>query len=210
MGLTKPGGTMPKNYCYIRVSTSRQDYQNQRYGLLEFANKKGLKVDEWIEETTSGTKKVSERNLGKLIEKMQKDDVLIVTELSRIGRSLFDIMATLNVLMEKGVKVYSVKENYELGDNINSKVLSFAFGLSAEIERSLISARTKEALAKRKASGKSLGRPKGYQLEKVKLSEYEDKIKELIRYKVSYRAIARMFDCSHTTVAHFVRTRCAD
>lgn len=97
----------------------------------------------------SGTKKVSDRSLGKLIEKMKKNDVLIITELSRIGRSLFDIMATLNILMEKGVKVYSVKENYELGDNINSKVLSFAFGLSAEIERSLISARTKKALAKR-------------------------------------------------------------
>ena len=210
MGLTKPGGTMPKNYCYIRVSTSRQDYKNQRYSLLEFADKKGFKVNEWIEETTSGTRKVSDRSLGKLIEKMQKDDVLIVTELSRIGRSLFDIMATLNVLMEKGVRVFSVKENYELGDNINSKVLSFAFGLSAEIERSLISARTKEALEKRKAAGKPLGRPKGYQLEQVKLSEYEDRIKELISYKVSYRAIARMFGCSHTTVAHFVKTRCLD
>lgn len=199
---------MPKNYCYIRVSTSRQDYKNQRYGLLEFADKKGIKIDQWIEETISGTKRVSERSLGKLIDKMQRGDLLVVTELSRIGRSLFDIMATLNIMMEKGVKVISVKENYELGDNINSKVLSFAFGLSAEIERSLISARTKEALAKRKASGKPLGRPKGYILEKVKLSEYEERIKELIRYKVSYRAIARMFNCSHTTVAHFVKTRC--
>lgn len=198
---------MPKVYCYIRVSTSKQDYQNQRYGLLEFADKKRIKVDEWIEETTSGTKKVSERILGSLIVKMKKDDALLVTELSRIGRSLFDIMATLNILMKKGVKVFSVKENYELGDNINSKVLSFAFGLSAEIERSLISSRTKEALAKRKASGKSLGRPRGYQLEKVKLSEYEDRIKELIRYKVSYRAIGRMLNCSHTTVAHFIKTR---
>jgi DNA invertase Pin-like site-specific DNA recombinase len=190
------------------VSTSRQDYKNQRYGLLEFADKKGIKIDQWIEETISGTKRVSERSLGKLIDKMQRGDLLVVTELSRIGRSLFDIMATLNIMMEKGVKVISVKENYELGDNINSKVLSFAFGLSAEIERSLISARTKEALAKRKASGKPLGRPKGYILEKVKLSEYEERIKELIRYKVSYRAIARMFNCSHTTVAHFVKTRC--
>ena len=201
---------MPKNYCYIRVSTSQQDYQNQRYGLLEFADKKGIKIDEWVEETISGTKKVFDRSLGKLIGKMQKGDVLIVTELSRIGRSLFDIMATLNTLMELDVKVYTVKEGYELGNDISSKVLAFAFSLSAEIERSLISARTKEALSKRKATGKPLGRPKGYQLEKVKLSEYEDRIKELIRYEVSYRAIARMFGCSHTTVAHFVRTRCLD
>ena len=195
-------------YAYIRVSCkSKQDYNNQKYGILKYADEKKFVITEWIQESVSGTKRVNERQLGELIDKVNIDDVILVSEISRIGRSLFDIMSTLNLLMTKGVRVYSVKEGYELGDNISSKVLAFAFSLSAEIERNLISSRTREALAKRKAEGKSLGRPKGYRLDKVKLSEHEDKIKELIRYGVSYRSIGRMLECHHSTVAHYVKKR---
>ena len=198
---------MPKIHAYIRTSTNKQDYTNQRFGILEFADRKGLKIDHWEEETVSGTKKVTERNLGQLICNMNKSDILIITELSRIGRSLYDIMGTLNNLIEKGVKVYSIKENYELGDNLNSKVLSFAFGLSAELERSLLSSRVKESLARRKASGKKLGRPKGFKLERTKLTNHSDEIRTLLKHGVSYRAISRMFKCHHSTVSHFVKTR---
>src|ERR687895_2601051 len=133
-------------YGYIRVSTDKQTTENQRFEILKFADEKKLRVDRWIEETISATKKLSHRKLGHLLDAMQEDDVLIVTELSRLGRSLMEVMSILHTLMEKEVKVFTTKERYELGNNISSKVLAFAFSLSAEIERSMISSRTKEAL----------------------------------------------------------------
>jgi putative DNA-invertase from lambdoid prophage Rac len=162
MGFLSRGTKNPTVYGYIRVSTDKQTTENQRFEILKFAHEKNLHVDSWIEETVSGTKKVEERKLGTLINRMQKDDVLLLTELSRLGRSLMEVMSVLHILMGKGVKVYTVKERYELGNNINSKVLAFAFSLSAEIERSMISSRTIEALARMKSEGRKLGRPKGH------------------------------------------------
>ena len=147
-------------YSYIRVSTDKQTTQNQKFEIANFARNKGMRVDEWIVETASGIKKACDRKLGSLLGTVKKGDVILVSELSRLGRNLMQIMGTLNFCMESGVKIIAVKENYELGDNINSKVLAFAFGLSAEIERNLISMRTKEALARRRAEGFALGRPK--------------------------------------------------
>ncbi len=195
------------NYAYIRVSTDKQTIENQKYEILKFVNQKNIPIENWVEETVSGTVNSKDRKLGEVITKLQKGDVLIVTELSRLGRSLLDVMTILNSLMKKEVKVFSIKENYELGNNISSKVLAFAFSLSAEIERQLISQRTKEALQRRKSEGKPLGRPFGYKLDKVKLSGQEGKIKELLKYGVSNRAISRMYNVSHNTVAHFVRSR---
>jgi len=136
-------------YGYIRVSTDKQITENQRFDILKFADEKKLSIDRWIEETVSSTKKLSVRKLGALIERMHQDDILIVSELSRLGRSLLEVMSILHTLMEKEVKVFTTKERYELGNNISSKVLAFAFSLSAEIERSMISSRTKEALARK-------------------------------------------------------------
>ena len=123
-------------YGYIRVSTDKQTIENQRFEILKFTDEKKLAIDKWIQETVSGTKKIAERKLGTLINSMEAGDVLVVTELSRLGRSLMEVMSILHLLMERHVKVYTVKERYELGNNINSKVLAFAFSLSAEIERS--------------------------------------------------------------------------
>lgn len=149
-------------YAYIRVSTDKQDGANQKLGIEELCKRKGFCIDEYIDdEGVSGTKEPDKRQLGKLLDKLQKDDILIASELSRLGRSLFMIMRILEHCMNVGVKLYTVKDGYELGDNIQSKVLAFAFGLSAEIERNLISQRTKEALERRKADGKHLGRNKG-------------------------------------------------
>src|SRR3712207_4330050 len=120
-------------YGYIRVSTDKQTTENQRFEILKFADEKKLRVDRWIEETISATKHLSHRKLGRLLETMQADDILIVTELSRLGRSLLEVMSILHTLMEKDVKVFTTKERYELGNNISSKVLAFAFSLSAEI-----------------------------------------------------------------------------
>jgi DNA invertase Pin-like site-specific DNA recombinase len=163
-------------YGYIRVSTDKQTTENQRFEILKYADKKKLNIDRWMEETVSSTRKLSQRKLGALLTEMKKDDVLLVSELSRLGRSLMEVMSILHTLMEKNVKVLTTKERYELGNNINSKVLAFAFSLSAEIERSMISSRTKEALARKKSEGKKLGRPKGKLSSVTKLSGKDDLI----------------------------------
>jgi DNA invertase Pin-like site-specific DNA recombinase len=133
-------------YGYIRVSTDKQTVENQRFEINRFCEYNHLTVDGWIEETISGTKSYTKRKLGKLLEHIVKGDLIICSELSRLGRNLFMIMEILNIIMTKEAKVWTVKDNYRLGDDIQSKVLAFAFGLSAEIERNLISQRTKEFL----------------------------------------------------------------
>ena len=148
-------------YGYIRVSSDKQTVENQRFEINKFCDKQKIEINGWIEETISGTKAYNKRELGKLLKKVQKDDIIICSELSRLGRNLFMIMEILNICMTKECRVWTIKDNYRLGDDIQSKVLAFAFGLSAEIERNLISQRTKEALARKKAEGAILGRPKG-------------------------------------------------
>jgi len=194
-------------YGYIRVSTDRQTVENQRFEINQFCEKQQLVVNKWIEETISGTKEVQERQLGKLLKKMKKGDVLICSELSRLGRNLLMIMGVLNECMNRNIQVWTIKDNYRLGSDINSKVLAFAFGLSAEIERNLISQRTKEALARKKAEGVVLGRPKGSKSAKTKLTGQEKKIKELLEKKVSYSAIGRILGVHRLTVSTFVKER---
>lgn len=191
-------------YGYIRVSSDKQTTENQRFEIENFSKLKDLPVDEWIEETISATKKLSDRKFGQLLIRMQKNDILIVTELSRLGRNLMQIMSILHTCMEKDIMVFTIKENYELGNNINSKVLAFAFGLSAEIERNLISQRTKEALARKKAEGVILGRPKGSKSKIVKLTGREKEIKELLDKKISKSAIGRILGVHRLTVSSFL------
>lgn len=194
-------------YGYIRVSTDKQTTENQRFEILKFADAKKLSMDRWIGETISATKKLSDRKLGALIERMHEDDILIVTELSRLGRSLLEVMSILHTLMEKDVKVFTTKEHYELGNNISSKVLAFAFSLSAEIERSMISSRTKEALARKKSEGKRLGRPKGKLSTTTKLTGKDDLIREYLEKKIPQSVIARLLNVHRLTVRHYIRTR---
>lgn len=194
-------------YAYIRVSRDTQTTENQRFEILKFADLKKFRIDEWVEETVSGTKKVKDRKLGQLIEELTKDDILIVTEMSRLGRSLMEVMSILNSLMEREVRVLTVKEKYELGNNINSKVLAFAFSLSAEIERSLIAQRTKEALARKKDEGMTLGRPKGRLSTMTKLTGKEEQIKELLAKEISFSAIGRILGVNRITVSNFVESR---
>lgn len=192
-------------YGYIRVSTDRQTVENQRYEINQFCEKNIMVVDKWIEETISGSKDVKDRKLGKLLKKMKRDDILICSELSRLGRNLLMIMGILNECMNRDIQVWTIKDNYRLGSDINSKVLAFAFGLSAEIERNLISQRTKEALARKKAEGVILGRPIGRKSSKTKLTGQEKKIKELLAKKVSYSAIGRILNVHRLTVTTFVK-----
>jgi DNA invertase Pin-like site-specific DNA recombinase len=192
-------------YGYIRVSTDKQTVENQRFEINQFCGRSQLIVDKWIEETISGAKNVDDRRLGKLLKKMKKEDILICSELSRLGRNLLMIMGVLNECMNREIQVWTIKDNYRLGSDINSKVLAFAFGLSAEIERNLISQRTKEALARKKAEGVVLGRPKGRKSSKTKLTGQEKKIRELLNKRVSYSAIGRILGVHRLTVTTFVR-----
>src|SRR5919202_5208288 len=194
-------------YGYIRVSTDKQTTENQRFEILKFADEKKLSVNRWIEETISATKKLSDRKLGALIERMHEDDILIMTELSRLGRSLPEVMSLLHTLMEKDVKVFTTKERYELGNNISSKVLAFAFSLSAEIERSMISSRTKEALARKRSEGMRLGRPKGRLSQTTKLTGKDAIIRDYIRRDIPQTVIARLLHVNRTTLRNYIKTR---
>ena len=196
-------------YGYIRVSSDRQTVENQRFEIMNFCERQKLKINDWIEETISGTKNYDKRQLGKLLKKVDKNDIIICSELSRLGRNLFMIMEILNICMNKECRVWTIKDNYRLGDAIQSKVLAFAFGLSAEIERNLISQRTKEALARKKAEGKILGRPKGRRNnpEKYKLSGKETLIIELLKIGTSQRKIAKLCKVDRNTLARFIRLK---
>lgn len=192
-------------YGYIRVSTDKQTVENQRFEIMNFANGTNIKIDKWIEETISGNMAVEKRKLGALLKKLNKVDILISSEISRLGRNLMMIMSILNICMQKGIHVWTIKDNYRLGNDINSKVLAFAFGLSAEIERNLISQRTKEALARKKNEGAVLGRPKGSKSTRTKLSGKEERIKEMLQEGISKSAIARRMKVSRITLLTFIK-----
>lgn len=194
-------------YGYIRVSSDKQTVENQRFEINKFCTSNNLQIDGWIEETISGTKNYNKRQLGVLLNKVAADDIIICSELSRLGRNLFMIMEILNICMSKECRVWTIKDNYRLGEDIQSKVLAFAFGLSAEIERNLISQRTKEALARKKAEGVVLGRPKGQEpkREHYKLAKKEHLVKDLLAEGVSQRQIAKICKVDRNTLARFIR-----
>ncbi|MBW0285990.1 hypothetical protein ATN38_07980 [Rhodococcus sp. FH8] len=187
---------MPRVIAYVRVSTNKQDVENQLSGIRIFAERERIEITETVGETISGYKStLTERKLSEVLEGLERGDMLVVSETSRISRRLLDVQNTIHDLLDRGIGVVAVKENIVFKDDINSKVLAFAFGLSAEIERNLISARTREALARKKAEGMILGRPIGSgKVENLKLYGKDEQILELQLKRVSKSAIARMFD----------------
>ena len=192
-------------YGYVRVSTDKQSTENQRFEIEKFAKAKSMSIEPWLAETISGTTDVAERQLGRLIKQIRKGDILITTELSRLGRNLMQVMSFLHQCMERDIFVITVKERYELGNNINSKILAFAFSLSAEIERNLISQRTKEALARKKKEGTKLGRPKGGKSEQYKLSGKENLIRKLLEEKKTRLYISKKLGVNRQTLRDFMR-----
>lgn len=192
-------------YGYIRVSSDKQTVENQRFEINNFCKRKDMKVNGWIEETISGTKAYNKRKLGALLKHVKKDDIIICSELSRLGRNLFMIMEILNICMNKDCRVWTIKDNYRLGDDIQSKVLAFAFGLSAEIERNLISQRTKEALARLKADGIKLGHPHGYRCRlNPKCTAKHDFIVRELDKGTEKTIIARKLKVSKTTFYRYL------
>lgn len=194
-------------FAYIRVSTDKQTQKTQRLEIEKFATQKKIKIDVWVSEIASGTRSANDRKLGTLLKRMKKGDTLIISEISRLGRNLMQIMSILNLCMTKEISVFTIKEQYELGNNINSQILAFAFGLSAQIERNLISQRTKEGLARKKAEGANLGRAWGSKNNKYKLTGKEQYIKRMLNEGMPKKAICKKLKCSFTTLKeHIART----
>ena len=190
-------------YAYIRVSTEKQTETNQRFEIAQFCKREGLTVDAWITETVSGTAQPEKRKLGELLNRVAAGDTIIATEISRFGRSLYMIMDILHLCMDRGCRIRTIKDGFCLGDDIQSKVLAFAFGLSAEIERNLISMRTKEALALRRAEGIQLGRRKGSCTKlQILIDNRNDVIKKL-KYGQSIIRICRDYGVSRDTFNKF-------
>lgn len=191
--------------AYLRVSTEKQFLANQKEEILRFAEKNELKIDKWYTETVSGSVHSKDRKLSVLLRKLQPGDALVVTEISRLSRTLLEIMTILNLCIKKQVILYCVKEGYVFQNDINSKVLGFAFGLMAEIERNLISMRTKEALARRKQEGVILGRRKGTQPKMDLLNENRAYLMRAIKRGESHVSLAEKFGVSRTTIFRFLR-----
>lgn len=197
-------------YGYIRVSSDKQTVENQRFEISRFCKENNLNIDGWIEETISGTTPYSKRRLGKLLKNIHQGDVIICSEISRLGRSLFMIMDILNHCMQKGCRLWTIKDHYRLGDNIEAKVLAFAFGLSAEIERQLISQRTKEALARKRAEGMHLGRPFGVEpVQMLAPYKHRKRIKKMLAEGYSQRMIARTLHITPQTLKRYLQ-RCEE
>ena len=193
-------------YGYIRVSTNTQTTDNQKFEIEQFAKKQGIRIDKWIEETISSRQELSKRKLGLLIKQIQKGDVLISSELSRLGRDLLQIMGILNHCMNIGADLWTIKDNYRLDAGIQGKILAFAFGLTAELERNLISQRTKEALAARRAAGMVLGRPYGSKSSYLKLSGRERFICNMLNRGCSKTQIAKKLCVNRETLTNFINS----
>ncbi|WP_147615132.1 recombinase family protein [Treponema pectinovorum] len=197
-------------YGYIRVSTDGQTVENQKLAIRNFCRYRRLHHVQWISETISGTKKPEKRKLGTLLSDAREGDTIIVTELSRLGRSLMMILDVLQELLEKKVRVIAIKEGYELGDNIQSKVLAFAFGLSAEIERTLLSERTKQGLERARKAGKQIGRLPGQKPQHYKLAPHRHKIRRWLKEGRSKLSIARELGVTWCTLDRFIRQHLHD
>jgi DNA invertase Pin-like site-specific DNA recombinase len=197
------------HYAYLRVSTDQQDVDNQRHGILEYANKNGIDSLSFIEDTVSGKKKWRDRKLGDLVTAtMKKGDILVVAEISRLARSTLQVLEMLEVSAEAGLSVHIAKQNLvftEKGD-MTSTIMATVLGMVAQIEREFISMRTKEALAARKAAGMTLGRPKG-KSKTVKLDDHEEEIKGYLRKGINKRAIAKLVDCAPSTLYDWMKRR---
>lgn len=192
-------------YAYIRVSTEQQSDSSQRYEIQNWAERQGLKVDRWISESVSGTVDADKRQLGRLIRKMRPDDLLVCTEISRLGRNMLMIMSILNDCSQRRIRIHTIKDNFDLSNNINSKIIAFAFALAAEIERNLISQRTKEALADKKSAGIVLGRPKGSSRKRESVMARMEEIIESLRSGETIASVAKRFGISRNTLKIYLK-----
>ena len=192
-------------YAYCRVSTTHQTEENQHFVIEQYAKENNIQIDIWVEETISSGKRLSERKLGKLIPRLKSGDILITTEISRLARSLMELMGLLQICLEKDCQIWTLKENFRLGTDVQSKVLAFAFGLSAELSKSLLQARVRESLARLKANGKKLGRPFGARSRELKLAKYHDRLERMIKRGISKPQIAKKLGVHKCTIYNYLK-----
>ena len=200
---------MGKTVAYIRASTDKQDLNNQKLEILEFARQHRLQVDEFVAITISSRKTSKQRRIDELLQKLAESDTLIVTELSRLGRSTSEVIALINELVQRHIRVIIIKQNLDLRQNhdMTAKVMITLFSLFAELERDLVSLRTKEALAAKKAQGVKLGKPKGT-VQASKFDKDRGRIEELLGYGLSVRKIARLLGYSnHIGLNTYIKKR---
>lgn len=190
--------------AYIRVSTQLQTGESQKYEIEKFCNAKNINVVKWTEESVSGTIPWERRRLGKAVRKLGRGDLIICTEMSRLGRNMLMIMSLLNYCSSKGIAIHTIKDNFDLSDNINSKIIAFAFSLAAEIERNLISQRTKEALAAKKLMGIKLGRPNGSSPKRQTFEKNLPIIATMLQNGESISSVARQFGMHRNTLRRFL------
>lgn len=188
-------------YAYIRVSTQTQTLENQKFEITRWCRCNEITVDHWITETVSGTVHWEKRKLGRAVRSMKSADMLVCTEISRFGRSMLMIMSVLNACSQKGVFIRTIKDNFNLTDSINSKIIAFAFALAAEIERNLISQRTREALAARKQAGAQLGRPPGHGSKVARVKKDLLKISMMLAEGASKSSVARIYNVHRNTLS---------
>lgn len=195
------------NCAYVRVSTDRQSGSSQEYEIKLWAEKHSLSIDRWIRESVSGTVSPGKRKLGSAIRKMKAGDLLICTEISRLGRNMLMIMSILNDCAQRGIRIHTIKDNFDLSDNLNSKIIAFAFALAAEIERKLISQRTREALADKKAAGVILGRPQGSCKKRDEVWRDRELIESEHGRGVTYAEIARRYGIHANTLRRYLKSQ---
>lgn len=199
---------MSKTIAYIRTSTDKQDLNNQKLEILEFARKRDLKVDEFVEITISSRKTSKQRRIDEVLERLEGSDTLVVTELSRLGRSTAEVIALINGLVARDIRVIILKQNLDIQKHdMNSKIIITLFSLFAELERDLISLRTKEALAAKKLQGVALGKPKGT-IQRSQFDKDRERIKELLDLGLSVRKITKLLGyTNHLSLNTYVRKR---
>ena len=194
---------MPKTVAYLRVSTTEQDLQKDKASILHLANDKDLGKVQFVEEKISGTISWKKRKIANIIEELKTGDNLIVSELSRIGRSMLEIMQVLTLCLDKGINIYAVKGNWQLDTSIQSKIMAMVFSMAAEIERDLISKRTSEALKALKAAGVKLGRPIGRR--SSKLDKFKPEIKALLANGSKQKFIAKRYGTTESNLSNWLK-----
>ena len=193
-------------YAYVRVSTAEQSGSSQEYEIRQWAEKNALNIGNWIVESVSGTVPPGRRKLGKLIRRMRPDDLLVCTEISRLGRNMLMIMSILNDCAARSIRIHTIKDNFDLDNNINSKIIAFAFALAAEIGRNLIFQRTREALADRKATGVKLGRPNGSCKSREEVLRDLGEIRLRLASGESMPSIARGYGVHRNTLLRYLKS----
>lgn len=193
-------------FAYLRVSTDAQDVANQRHGVVRYCQDKKLLAPVFLEDTSSGRTDWRARPLGQLITGAEKGDVIVVSEVSRLARSTLQVLEISRECIERGVTLHVAKNGIVFDDTMQSKIVATVLGLVAEIERDFISARTKEALAKRKAEGIKLGRPAGPS-KVMRLDKYADKIDDYLKKEIGKRSIAKLLDVSPNTLYSWLNVR---